>query len=75
MLGMGKKKKPAGGKHTTPRRAIQFPEDWFLVAQALASEGKAQPTTWYLIDLIRKDAEEKGYRPVPLLPWAQPKGK
>lgn len=74
MHGMGKKKL-TGGKHVTPRRAVQLPEDWFLLAQALAAEGKAQPTAWYLIDLIRKDAEAKGHKPIPLLPWVTPKGK
>ena len=42
MHGMGKKKL-TGGKHVTPRRAVQLPEDWFLLAQALAARGLFRP--------------------------------
>jgi hypothetical protein len=67
---MGRKKK-TGGEHKTPRRAVQFPADWFLVAQEIAARGPT-PVMWYLIDLIRKDAEAKGAKNLPGLPWQPP---
>lgn len=63
---MGKKK--VSGKHSTPRKTVQIPVDWLRVAQEIAAEGPT-PVMWYLIDLIRKDAEAKGRKAIPPLPW------
>lgn len=63
------KKKPTGGKHLTPRKAIQMPEDWYAVARKRANE-RAQPVMWYLITLIEADAKAAGDA-VPKLPWLQ----
>lgn len=67
MLGMGKKK-PPGGKHTTPRHAVQIPEDWYAVAQA-AARRKGQPTAWWIVAAVRGQAEREGAESLPELPW------
>jgi hypothetical protein len=66
------KKKQTGGKHQTPRKPVQLPADWLAVAQGLAS-ARMTPTAWLIIDLIRREAEAKGQKSLPPLPW-QPGG-
>lgn len=65
------KKKPSGGKNKTPRTPVQFPTDWLKVARRGAKR-KEQPTLWYLISLIEKDAKAAGDIDLPLLPWDRP---
>ncbi len=67
MLGMAKRKK-VSGKHSTTRKPVQFPEDWLKVAKRMASRRPA-PVVWYLIELIRLDAEAAGEVDLPPLPW------
>lgn len=61
-------KKPSGGKNKTPRTSVQMPTDWLLVARTRAGNYR-QPTLWYLISLIEKDAREAGVTDLPALPW------
>lgn len=56
-----------GGKHQTPRRMVGMPLDWFKLAQELARE-KPTPTVWWIIGLIKREAEAAG-KPIPALPW------
>lgn len=65
---MGRKKKPTSGKNKTPRTPVQMPTNWLEVARARAAIAK-QPTLWYLISLIEKDAKEAGVTGLPLVPW------
>jgi hypothetical protein len=65
------KRKKVSGKHTSPRKTVQLPEDWLRVAQEIAAE-RPSPVAWYLIELIRKDAEAKGRASLPPLPWQPP---
>lgn len=55
------------GKHTTPRKPIQIPEDWLNLARALAAKNK-QPTLWYLLGLLAA-AAEAAEMPHPKPPW------
>lgn len=75
--GMGRKKlpaespsakKPSGGKNVTPRTPVQIPDAWLLVARKLAQRAP-QPTVWYLISLIQKDAIAAGVSDLPKPPW------
>lgn len=68
--GMGKKKS-AGGKHTTPRRAFQIPEEWFVVAHTGARR-RGQPASWWIVAAIQEKAEREGVEPLPALPWLVP---
>lgn len=63
---MGKKK--TKGDRKTPRTPVQFPVDWLRVARLQAAKRK-QAVLWYLIDLIRSDAEADGVEDLPLPPW------
>ena len=75
MPGMAKKKKPSGGTHKTPRKPVQLPEDWLTVAQEMASE-RMTPASWFIVELIRREAEASGRKGLPPVPWAiPPKGK
>lgn len=62
------KKKPTGGEHKTPRKAVQLPEEWYDVARRRAGE-RAQPVMWYLIGLIEADAKSAGEKDIPAPPW------
>lgn len=64
-------KKKVSGKHQTPRKTVQIPQDWLQVAQEIAATGPT-PVMWYLIELIRKDAEAKGRKDLPSVPWLPP---
>ena len=68
-LRMGKKK-PKGGKHSTPRTPVQFPDEWLAVARARARDNQ-QPVLWFLIRLIKADAEANGITELPKPPWEQ----
>ena len=67
MLCMGKKKK-VSGKHATPRKTVQLPQDWLRVAQEMAAS-RPMPVMWLLIDLLRKEAEATGRKDLPPTPW------
>lgn len=69
MIVMSKKKPPTGGKHTTPRKPVQFPAEWLAVARRMAAT-RPTPVVWYMIELIRKDAEAAGVTDLPPTPWA-----
>lgn len=66
-------KKPAGGKHKKPRRPVQFPSNWYAVAQRLAKK-RPMPTVWYLVELVKKDAEANGEKDLPPPPWDEANG-
>lgn len=65
------KKKKTSGKHLAPRRTVQMPEDWLLVAQMLAAARPA-PVMWLLVELLKKEAEAKGVKDLPPVPWPVP---
>ncbi len=65
------KKKKVSGKHATPRKTVQLPQDWLRLAQELAAE-RPMPVMWLLIDLLKREAEAKGKKALPPLPWAVP---
>jgi hypothetical protein len=71
MIVMANKKKKSG-QHKTPRKPVQFPIDWLAVAQGIASE-RPMPLMWYLVELIKKDAEQASKKNLPPLPWSLPK--
>jgi hypothetical protein len=66
MITMSKKKQNSG-KHSAPRRAVQFPAAWIEAAEQEASTRPA-PVMWYIVELIKKDLEAKGKR-TPPTPW------
>ena len=66
------KKKPTGGTHRSPRKPVQFPEDWLDVAKDLASD-RPMPVVWLLVELVKREAEAKGKTELPALPWANEK--
>lgn len=67
---MGRKRKPAsdGGQHKTPRTSVMIPDAWLDIARKRAAT-RPMPTLWYLIELIRKDAEVNGESRFPPAPW------
>jgi hypothetical protein len=72
MLVMSKRKK-VSGKHSTPRKPVQFPEDWLQVLKELAAE-RPMPAVWLLVELLKAHAETKGRKNLPPVPWAIEKG-
>jgi len=62
-------KKRTGGEHTTPRKPIQMPIDWYKLLHKLASANK-QPMLWYLQSMIAQGADEQG-KERPKLPWEE----
>lgn len=62
------KKKKVSGKHSAPRKPVQFPADWLKVAQELAMD-RPMPTVWLLVELVKREAEAKGKKNLPPLPW------
>lgn len=65
---------PGGkGKGPAPRTAVQMPTVWLNLARAYASKNR-QPTLWYLIGLIEKDARERGEENLPPVPWEEDRG-
>lgn len=64
-----KKKKPSG-KNVTPRKPVQFPVPWLDVARERARANR-QPLLWYLVDLVKKDAEANGRTEFPTEPWEE----
>lgn len=67
MIPCMKKKKPSG-QHKAPRKTVQIPQEWLRVAQEMATE-RQTPVTWLLIDLIKREAESKGKKSLPVPPW------
>lgn len=67
MLSMGRKKK-ASGQHATPRKPVQLPEDWLKVIRQMASD-RPMPAVWFLIELVKKEAEAQGRKDLPPVPW------
>jgi len=63
------KNKKVSGKHSTPRKPVQFPEDWLKVARTLAAD-RPTPVVWLLVELVKREAEAKGVKNLPPLPWA-----
>ncbi len=62
------KKKPTGGKHTTPRRPIQMPADWHAIVKKIAVQQR-RPAMWVLIEMVKAKAEEMGIPDLPPGPW------
>jgi hypothetical protein len=62
-------KKPSGGAHKAPRVAVQIPKQFADLARILAAK-KQQPTLWFLLDLIAKEAEKQKIER-PALPWEE----
>lgn len=65
MIRMGKKK---SGERATPRQPVQVPTDWLRIAKAMAAKRPA-PVVWYLIELVKRDAEAAGLTDLPPTPW------
>lgn len=65
-------KKRASGKHTTPRKNVQIPEDWYWVAKKRSVAERPVSLIYYLIELIKKDAEDAGMKDLPHVPWEMP---
>jgi hypothetical protein len=68
---MGKKKPQSGSseeRRQTARRMVGLPEKWFEVAQQLARK-KPTPTVWYIVELIKREAEAAGIKDLPPPPW------
>jgi hypothetical protein len=61
-------KKKDNDRHKKARRMVGLPSSWFVVAQKLARQ-KPTPTVWYLVELIRRDAEAAGVKDLPPFPW------
>lgn len=61
-------KKPTGGQHKTPRVSVQFPKDWLKVARELARK-RPTPTVWWLVELIKREAEAAKMADLPPGPW------
>lgn len=69
MLSCMSKKKKVSGKHSTPRKTVQLPQEWLSVAQGLAAD-RPMPVMWLLIDLLKREAEAKGKTDLPPTPWS-----
>lgn len=67
-------KKKVSGEHSTPRKPVQMPADWLELAKRRAGT-RPMPLVWYLIELIKKDAEAAGEKSLPVVPWATPEAK
>lgn len=67
---MAERKKKPSGKNVTPRKPVQVPVAWLEVARERARANR-QPLLWYLIDLIKKDAEANGRTEFPTEPWEE----
>lgn len=66
-------KKKTGGEHVTPRKPVQMPIEWYLLAHKLASQNK-QPMLWYLQSCIAEKADALGVDR-PKLPWEEEQKK
>jgi len=64
-------KKKVSGKHSTPRKPVQLPADWLRLAQEMAAE-RPTPVMWFLVELIRKEAESQKRADIPPVPWQLP---
>ena len=64
-------KKKISGQHVAPRKTVQFPADWLKVAQELAA-ARPMPVAWFLIEMVKKEAESKGKKNLPPVPWQLP---
>ena len=64
-------KKKASGQHVAPRKTIQFPADWLTVAQEIAAS-RPMPVAWLLIEMVKREAESKGKKNLPPVPWQLP---
>ena len=73
MPDMAKKKKQSG-KHQAERRPVQLHLDWFNVAKKRAVADRPVALVYYLIELIKKDAEAAGMKDLPPVPWEVPEG-
>lgn len=56
------------GKGANPGVPVQLPAAWLALAKELAAD-RPMPVAWLLIELIRKDAETRGCKNLPLSPW------
>lgn len=63
------KTKPSGGRHKTPRVAVQIPQQFAAVLRDMAAQSR-QPTLWVLIEIISAEAKRRGVD-CPALPWGE----
>jgi hypothetical protein len=68
MIGMAKRKSTSG-KHSTPRKPVQVPEDWLKVIRGLAAD-RPMPAVWLIIEWAKQAAEAAGRKNLPPVPWA-----
>jgi len=61
------KRKKGDSGHVTPRKPVQFPEDWLAVAKELASK-RRQPIMWTWLGVLGEAAEKEGIAHPPY-PW------
>lgn len=52
----------------TSRVAVQFPTDWANLIKKFAAE-RRMPVSWFLVELIQKDAIKLGITDLPVAPW------
>ena len=64
-------KKKVSGLHVAPRKTVQVPADWLKVAQELAA-ARPMPVAWLLIEMVKREAEAKGLKNMPSVPWQLP---
>lgn len=64
------KKKPSGGKNTTPRVNVGVPEPWHAVLRRIAAK-RQQPILFSLIALLIQEAERLDIPEVPAPPWEE----
>lgn len=71
MISCMKKKKP-GQDRPTPRKTVQIPQDWLRVIQEMAA-ARPMPVMWLLVEWAKREAEAKGKKDLPPVPWDLPK--
>lgn len=62
-------KKKTSGRHSTPRKPVQIPEDWLKVIRSMAAE-RPMPAVWLIIEWAKREAEAAGRKGLPPVPWA-----
>jgi hypothetical protein len=65
---MAKKQPKKGESPKLPRVNVSFPGEWHAVARRLAALNR-QHVLYFLIDLLMKEAAEKGVSDLPVPPW------
>ena len=63
-----KKRGRPSGQHKAPRKPMMLPEGWLKVVQELAAE-KQMPAMWYVVSLVKEQAEKAAKPDLPSAPW------